>query len=191
MTLKHAKTLTNNQVKTVLRHIADTRYPSRNTVIFLLSVKAGLRAGEIAALTWPMVLNSNHQVGETIELHNSAAKKGSGRVLPLHPLLKKALINHWKENPHFGHVVTSERGEAMSANSIVNWFGKLYRELSMLGCSSHSGRRTFITNAARSVHKVGGSLRDVQLLAGHSSIGITQRYIEGDTQTQRRLVALI
>jgi hypothetical protein len=38
------------------------------------------------------------------------------------------------------------------------------------------------------VHKVGGSLRDVQLLAGHRSIQITQRYIDGDSDAQRKLV---
>ena len=54
-----------------------------------------------------------------------------------------------------------------------------------------SGRRTFITRAARLVHKAGGSLRDVQLLAGHRSIQTTQAYIDGDTDAQRRLVALI
>jgi integrase/recombinase XerD len=59
------------------------------------------------------------------------------------------------------------------------------------GCSSHSGRRTFITHAARVVHQAGASLRDVQLLAGHRSIQATQRYIDGDTGAQRKLVALI
>ena len=36
--------------------------------------------------------------------------------------------------------------------------------------------------------KAGGSLRDVQLLAGHRSIQTTQRYIDGDSDAQRKLV---
>ena len=79
----------------------------------------------------------------------------------------------------------------MRANSIVNWFVTMFDELKLEGCSSHSGRRTFITAAARNVHRTGGSLRDVQLLAGHQSIETTQRYIDGDTQSQRRLVSLL
>jgi len=52
-------------------------------------------------------------------------------------------------------------------------------------------RRTFVTRAARIVHKAGGSLRDVQLLAGHRSIQTTQAYIDGDSDAQRKLVAMI
>ena len=79
----------------------------------------------------------------------------------------------------------------MTPVSIVNWFALAYQALGFEGCSSHSGRRTFITRAARMVHKAGGSLRDVQLLAGHRSIAVTQEYIDGDSDAQRRLVSLI
>jgi integrase/recombinase XerD len=61
----------------------------------------------------------------------------------------------------------------------------------MDGCSSHSGRRTFMTRAARTVSPVGGSLRDVQELAGQTSLAMTQRDIEGDTEAQRQLVAIL
>jgi integrase/recombinase XerD len=79
----------------------------------------------------------------------------------------------------------------MRSISIVNWFAAAYRKLGLSGCSSHSGRRTFITKAARLVYKAGASLRDVQLLAGHRSIQTTQRYIDGDSDAQRKLVGLI
>ena len=79
----------------------------------------------------------------------------------------------------------------MTPNSIVNWFVSLFAELEFEGCSSHSGRRTFVTQAARLTHKAGGSLRDVQLLAGHRSIETTQAYIDGDSDAQRRLIGLL
>jgi len=52
-------------------------------------------------------------------------------------------------------------------------------------------RRSFITRAARKISEVGGSLRDVQALAGHSNLGTTARYIEADHDAQRKVVALI
>jgi integrase len=76
-------------------------------------------------------------------------------------------------------------------SSVLNWFAALFDELGFAGCSSHSGRRTFITVAARNIHRSGCSLRDVQLLAGHRSIETTERYIHGDTHGQRRLIRLL
>ena len=88
-------------------------------------------------------------------------------------------------------VLFSERGGGLSPATVRLWFHRLYTALQMDGCSSHSGRRTFITRAARKVSQVGGSLRDVQELAGHTSLAMTQRYIEGDTEAKRKLVALL
>ena len=65
------------------------------------------------------------------------------------------------------------------------------RMTGLKGCSSHSGRRTFITNAARTISTVGGSLRDVQTLAGHRALSTTQRYIEADVEAQKRVVDLV
>ena len=74
---------------------------------------------------------------------------------------------------------------------MVNLFAAWYRSLGFSGCSSHSGRRTFVTNAARRISTVGGSLRDVQLLAGQSALLTTQRYIEADAMAQRKVVELV
>jgi integrase len=188
---KQAKVLVDHHVQTLLAYASRSRYPVRNRVIVLLSVKAGLRAGEIANLTWPMVVDPTGEIAPYIELHDGAAKMRSGRRVPLHNDLRKALARAREVSDGPRHVVYSERGGGLTPSSIVNWFTAAYRHLGLAGCSSHSGRRTFITRAARLVHKAGGSLRDVQLLAGHRSIQTTQRYIDGDTDAQRRLVALI
>ena len=188
---KQAKILSDEQVERLLSFVATTRNPLRNRVIVLLSLKAGLRAGEIANLTWPMVLGPQNEIAAVIELRDHAAKKGSGRHIAMHPDLRDALARWRDVTVSVGPVVRSERGRAMTPISIVNWFSAAYRQLGFTGCSSHSGRRTFITRAARLVHKAGGSLRDVQLLAGHRSIQTTQRYIDGDSDAQRKLVSMI
>jgi integrase len=175
----------------LLVYASATRNPIRNRVIVLLSAKAGLRAGEIANLTWDMVVEPNGAISTAIELRDQAAKKRSGRLIPLHKDLRNALASWRSATLGTGPVVLSERGGAMTPLSIVVWFARAYRAVGLEGCSSHSGRRTFITRAARLVHKAGGSLRDVQLLAGHRSIQTTQRYIDGDTDAQRKLVSLI
>jgi integrase len=188
---KQAKILHDQQINDLLVFASATRSPLRNKLIVLLSVKAGLRAGEIAGLTWDMVLDPTGEVGQAIELHDRVAKKNSGRRIPINPTLRTALTAWCLLMGSVGSVIRSERGDAMTPTGIVNWFALAYRAVGLAGCSSHSGRRTFITRAARLVHKAGGSLRDVQLLAGHRSIQTTQRYIDGDTDVQRKLVAMI
>jgi integrase len=188
---RQAKILSDRQIDDLLFIAAAYRQPVRNRVMVLLSVKAGLRAAEIGNLDWDMVLDGSGQVGPTIELRDDAAKKGSGRRIPIHPDLHGALQALLPLTGPSGPVVRSERGGRMTAVSIVNWFARAYRIVGLTGCSSHSGRRTFITRAARLVHRAGGSLRDVQVLAGHASIQTTQRYIDGDTDAQRKLVAMI
>lgn len=188
---KQAKILSDAQIQELLNLAAASRNPARNRVLVLLSLKAGLRAAEIAKLTWPMVLDPSGRIGSVVELRDHAAKKGHGRLIPINPDLRKALEAWRGRTVGVGAVVRSERGGQMTPVSIVNWFAIAYRTLGLEGCSSHSGRRTFITRAARLVHKTGGSLRDVQLLAGHRSIQTTQEYIDGDTDAQRKLVSLI
>jgi integrase len=191
MSGKQAKILSDQHIEDLLFFAGNTRQPDRNRVIVLLSMKAGLRAAEIANLTWDMAVGPTGQIGTAIELHDNAAKMGSGRTIPMHAALRDALVALRRKEPADSSVIRSERGGRMTPLSIVVWFSRAYDSLGLDGCSSHSGRRTFITRAARSVHKAGGSLRDVQLLAGHRSIQTTQRYIDGDSDAQRRLVSLI
>jgi integrase len=189
---KRAKILAQSHVEDLLFFAQHTRHPIRNQVIVLLSLKAGLRAAEIANLSWDMVVDPTGEIATTLELRDHVAKNGSGRVIPIHCDLREALMQLRADHSGTsGAVIASERGGPMRPIAIVCWFARAYRAIGLTGCSSHSGRRTFITRAARLVHKAGASLRDVQLLAGHRSLLTTQRYIDGDTDVQRQLVALI
>src|SRR5438874_3980422 len=132
---KQAKILTRQQVRAALNRARHSRYPQRDRVMILLSVKAGLRAGEIAKLSWSMVLDADGRIGHRIELHDNAAKKRSGRTIPLHPNLRRALQQLRSQTGSGGAVIHSERSHRMRPSSIVNWFAHLYRELGLTGCS--------------------------------------------------------
>jgi len=192
---KQAKTLTKPQMDAVLGYLAKTRYPVRDRVIFLLSVKAGLRAKEIASLTWAMVTDAEGTLANTISLTDIASKGRGGRVIPINKDLMAALATLKaqadKASRQSPFVVTTERASSTSSYAIVNKFSAWYRALGFSGASSHSGRRTAITNWARKISTVGGSLRDVQMLAGHSALSTTQRYIEGAEEARRRVVEMV
>lgn len=196
---KQAKILSNQQVNLVLLHLQNnSRNPIRDQVIFLLSTKAGLRAIEISSLTWSMIIDPSGILGDYISLTNKASKGKSGRQIPINKQLKEMLqihLNELSKSKYFDistdYVVSTQRSKSTSSQAIVNMFQSWYKSLNLIGCSSHSGRRTFITNCSKKINSVGGSLRDIQYLAGHSSLQTTQRYIEGDTESKIKVVNLI
>lgn len=191
---KQAKTLTVSQVTAISRYLAAGRNGQRNQLIFMLSVKAGLRAKEIANLKWSMLLTQEGKLSDSIHLTNHASKGKSGRIIPLNKDLRKLLQQHLESTKLAtanSYVINTERSSRTSARAIVNLFAQWYRRLGYEGCSSHSGRRTFITNVSRKISTVGGSLRDVQALAGHKNLQTTQRYIEQSSKSQQKVVNLL
>lgn len=194
---KQAKILNRKQIEMMNVYLGSKRNGIRNQVIFLLSVRAGLRAKEIANITWSMIVDADSEISDRINLTNTASKGNSGRVIPINKQLKSKLIELYdREKGSYQHtvferVIRTERADATSPQAVVNMFHRWYSDLGLTGCSSHSGRRTFITNAAKKISTVGGSLRDVQFLAGHTSLQTTQRYIEGDSEARAKVVNLI
>ena len=117
------------------------------------------------------------------------------KYIPLNTALRESLValkaprgnDATRERP----IIHSERRKGYSAAAVAVWFRRFHSDMGFRGASSHRGRRTFITRAARRAAEAGGNLRDVQQLAGHSSLATTERYIEGDTEAKRKLVNLI
>ena len=131
---KRAKILSLENVEDLLVFAAQTRHPLRNQVLVLLSVKAGLWAGEIANLTWQMVIDPIGEVSTSLELQSRIAKKGSGRVIPIHSDLHSALVKlaSIERGPN-GPVIQSERGGSMTPVSIVCWFARAFRAVGLGG----------------------------------------------------------
>jgi integrase/recombinase XerD len=182
----------------VSNYLRSKRNGLRNQTIFLLSVKVGLRSKEISQLSWKEVCNSDGEIDDYINLTNKTSKGKSGRIIPLHRDVKQNLIElldihrgYMGFDVNSSFIVRTERSPFTTSQSIVNMFQKWYRTLGLIGCSSHSGRRTFITETSKKISLVGGSLRDVQMMVGHSSLQTTQRYIESDSESQRKVVDLL
>lgn len=186
---KQAKVLSDKQVNLVLLHLSQKADAVRNRAMFLLSVDAGLRAKEIASVEWGMVLDAEGNLSDAIALQNKSAKGSSGGIVYISKRLHEALAALKSQSHTSGTIIKSKRtGGAMSAQVITNCFFTLYRDCGFEGCSSHSGRRTAITRWAHTIASVGGSMREVQQLARHSSLEMTQRYIQVSDDAMRRVV---
>jgi integrase/recombinase XerD len=146
-----------------------------------------------------MMISPTGELTNSIHLTNDISKgKTGGRVIPIHKELKKLLVELYEQEKtrndfdvNTSRVVRTERSPNTSSQSIINMFQIWYRNLGFVGCSSHSGRRTFITNLSKKLSLVGGSLRDIQVLVGYKNLTTTQKYIEMDTDSQRKMVDLI
>lgn len=195
---RQAKVLAPREFARLLRHASTTRTAARDRVIVLLGFKAGLRAIEMGNLRWRMVLEADGAIGQWLALENQASKGRSGRVVPLRQLLRAALEAWHAVTPRPGpddfvlHFRKGSRKREVRSQAVQALFRSWRRALGFAGLSSHSGRRTFGTTAARRLSRVpGASLRDVQRLLGHESLVVTQDYIDSASDAQRQLVELV
>src|SRR5260370_39553384 len=91
---KQAKILAESQSRAALGQVEHSRYRDRDRAMILLSLKAGLRAKEIACLSWGMVTDAEGAIGDAIHLTNDASKgKHGGRTIPLNTNLREALVS--------------------------------------------------------------------------------------------------
>lgn len=186
MAIKKAKTLTQEQFDELLTYVGTTKHAYRDKAMLMLSFKCGLRACEIARLRWRDVTDAKGDVLPTataIELghHITKGKKPDTKVY-MHKQLHDALASLKKvvgplADDHL--MYATERGvRFMSVNNVTVYLYRLYIRAGMFGCSSHSGRRTFITTLARNCNTHGASIKDVQNLARHADLRTTEKYID-------------
>lgn len=188
--MKQAKTLKPDELKLVLQHVTTRRHAARDRAIVLTSFLSGMRAHELAALKLDDVVGDDGRVRDELTLAVTQTKGRRARRVFINAKLRKELSgyikstcgSHKPSDPLF----MSQKTRSFSANTMCQLFLNIYRTCGIKGASSHSGRRTFITNlASKSV-----SVRVLAALAGHSSISTTQRYIDVNDQQLRNAVEL-
>ncbi len=127
---KQAKPLSKGQIETVLGYFAKTRHPIRSRLVFLLSIKAGLRARQIALLTWRTVTDAQGDIGQAIVLQDEASKGRSGRIIPMNEELRRVLIDWRQAVPTMpdDRIIGTERSKQMSPQVVVNMFAQWYAD---------------------------------------------------------------
>lgn len=187
--MKQARTLTDKQLKSVYAHCVTRRHAARDRAIVAFSFMAGLRAKEIAALTIDNVRDEFGKIREEFVLDKEQTKGRKVRRVFLSQKLQKEMEIYFKAvklRNGCNALFQSQKGKAFSPNTLCQLFLKIYAECGIDGASSHSGRRTLITSLS---HK-GISVRVLAEIAGHSSIAITQKYIDVNDEHIRNAVEL-
>jgi integrase/recombinase XerD len=186
--MKQARVLTQAEIKRVLVFCNGTKHPVRNRLAVLLSHYAGLRVGEIAALTWDQLLDVNGDIRHQFYLKAQSTKSKEARLIHMHGKLAMELTATknliCSKN---GPVIQSGRGGHFSANSLAQVFARIYAGVGFEDASSHSGRRWFITELA----KKNVASKTIMELAGHKQLSTTQRYIEVTDQMKAAAVQLL
>ncbi len=189
--MKQARVLTPNEMKRLLKVVSTTKHPERNRLIVMLSYLAGLRACEIAALKVGDVitqLGQGWEVNTEVVLKSSQTKGKKAQTVVLSSQLRKELTEYYKcagaDLDQSDSLISSQKTGSFSSQTIQNLFRNLYEQAGIANASSHSGRRSFITQLSER----GVSVRVIQELARHSSLSTTQRYIDVSVDKLRSAV---
>jgi integrase/recombinase XerD len=189
---KQAKTLNQQELRKVLDYIATRPHACRNRAMLLVTFYAGLRSKEVANLLYSDVLDADGKVRSEIYLSAEQTKGSKTGTVFLNEKLRKELQAYIVSCPpkSLGDKLfyTQKKGASgFTANTLTQHFHHMYKCAGIAGASSHSGRRTFITNLADK----GVGVRVLMSLARHANISTTQAYIDVNEAMQRRAVELL
>ena len=189
-----AKSMTARELREAEHWIgARSNRPESDLVMLLLSFKAGLRAQEIALLTWSAVSTSAGEPASAVQVSRGISKKGAPRTIPMHERLRGALAALRNSTPNAGpdaSILVNRYGLPYTPNDVAVRLRRILVAAGFQGCSSHSGRRTFLTALARTAPLHGCSLKDVMMIAGHRHLATTEAYMERSPDVARMISAL-
>jgi integrase/recombinase XerD len=189
---KQAKTLTAEELRRVLDYTATRKHSTRNRALVLMSFYSGCRVGELSSLTYTDVVDDEGVVRNEIRLKAENTKTKEARIVFVNAKLKKELQQYastYKPADTKLKFFYSQKRDSngYNANTLTQFFHYLYKRAGVFGASSHSGRRTFITNLANK----GVGVRLLASLAGHRNISTTQAYIDVNDDMKRKAVELV
>jgi integrase/recombinase XerD len=187
--MAQASVLSESDIRRVFRIIETTRHADRNRLAFVLSIYAGLRVGEIAALRIGDVINQHGQARGEIKLGAHQTKGSKGRTVILSLRVRKELEVFLKRRIYSveAALIRSQRNRRPFSTVTLSMLFKEIYELAGIRTSSHSGRRTFATR----LNAKGVGMRTIQKLMGHQHISTTALYCDVTDDILRNAVELV
>lgn len=199
--MAQAKVLSEKDVRKVLLYIASRKHATRNRAMFVLLNSTGMRVGELAALRLCDVLQSTGEIVDEIRLAADQTKGSRGRTVVLSQKAQEEIKNYLQSRFKLKDLLavtltdtsralfTTQKNpnRGFSASTLAQHFHYIYKDAGITGASSHSSRRSFITNLAN----MGVSVRVLMELAGHKSLAVTQKYIDVNPSMMRKAVELL
>lgn len=190
-----ARVLNENEFKRLLVMAKDSPFALRNVGIIYCSFGLGLRVKEISSLTFKDVVDREFKVLDEVNLKRAMTKGEKQRhVYITNKKITNALQDYVdftrnKEKEGFNILAPlfkTQRGSRFHPDVLQKWFRKLYDKTGLIGTSSHSGRRTFITRLIEQ----GADIKAVSRLAGHANIATTSEYVEDNPDRLKRISSL-
>ena len=190
--MSQAKTLNEQEIKKVLDYVSTRKYARRDKALILTSHLSGMRVGEISSLTVGHVLDANGNIKSEIRLTAEQTKGKHPRTVFISTKLKDELTNYIqlirtddKERTLFPTQKNPRKG--FTANTLTHIVNGIYKKAGISGASSHSGKRTGLTNLSER----GVGVRTLMAIAGHSHMSSTQKYLDLRPSVIRAAVELV
>jgi len=187
--MSQAKTLTQAEIDQVLAYIATRRFAMRNRVMFLFGLWSGVRVASIANMLLGDVMNEDGTVKAEVRLTGAKIKGGKPQTVFLPQKLQVELQRYMdlrRVTDMTQPLFVTAGAKAFSPNVLAQHFFWLFKRCQITGASSHSMRRSMITNLASK----GIGVRILARIANHSSIAVTQKYIDCSDDMIRNAVEL-
>ena len=175
------KILSKQQLNVFFKTIESFPHSQRNRLVVALTYFCALRIGEVAQLKWENVLDKNYVVKDEIvfEKHQVKARQKQRVLLNKRARLEIKRYLDWFIQKHKSidltkPLIQSQKNTEFSPNSLCQRINELYKKANYSNITSHSGRKSYITNLANKAI----NMKVIMKLVRHRNLSTTQRYIE-------------
>ncbi len=184
-----AKVLSSKEIQNVLKVLKSPR----DKLLFATGLYTGLRISEIIGIKQEHVYTTSGGIRNILKITRLKKKNTVYSNIPIHPKLREQLPSYKKTLDHLDEFGTpspwlfpstddpEEHIKRVRAHNILT---EAFEAIGIDGASSHSMRRTCLTNMSRA----GIPLRTIQEISGHSNLSQLQEYLAVDPADSHRAI---